>query len=720
MRQLVQNYKTGELSLEDVPVPLVRPGCVLVKTRSSAISVGSEKAVAEFASKNLARKAMARPDLVRQVVNRAKKEGIISTFQHAMHRLDMPLPMGYSSCGEIIEVGAGSSEFNVGDIVALNGTGYAPHAEYTVTPYNLAVKVPEEVSPEAAAFGAIGGIAMEGVRNAESSPGSIVAVFGLGVVGLFTVQILLAYGYQTIGIDPDDGKLAVARKLGLSWDFKPDGNLINSVQEITHGQGVDASIICAAAKDSRPIEQSASICRYRGKIVMVGVTEMTLNRRPFYDKELSFVVSKSTGPGKSDPVYELDGVDYPVGLVRWSEKRNIKEFLRLIALQRIDVAGMITHRLPLENAVDFYQRALKGEAGNIVGAVINYPEVVQKERKIWLRQEKVSPEVSGHNVGLIGSGLFAKNVLYPMLKDNLSVHLRALAAASGLTSNDSGKKFKVDYITTDYHELLNDPNVDIVFITTRHSDHAPMIVAALKAGKSVFVEKPLATTPEELSTIEEAYHKYPGEVMTGFCRRYSPAANEMIRLLKQVTAAPAMIHYRVNAGPIPPEHWVQREEGRRIVGEVCHFIDFVCALTGSFPLAVSAACLSGEGNLSLSDNISIMMRMSDGSISNILYCSNGDKSFSREYIEVYSGGHVLINDDFRKIISYGQQGKSTKKWSRRDLGYRGEIDYFLNMVCEGRGSTFNQDIIVTKTTFAILQALGSQKWIELSDREECS
>jgi polar amino acid transport system substrate-binding protein len=379
---------------------------------------------------------------------------------------------------------------------------------------------------------------------------------------------------------------------------------------------------------------------------------------------------------------------------------------------------MITHRISIEESVDFYRKAVPGEVENLIGALITYPEESPLERKVWLQKEKgVTRKAGSSNIGLIGAGLFAKNVLYPLLKKKPSVRLRALATASGVSSNDSGRKFDVDYVTTDYHEILNDPEVDYVFITTRHSDHASMVVAALEAGKSAYVEKPLATTPEELKEIEDAYHKCPGELMTGFCRRYSPAAVEIMRILEQVQT-PKIVHCRINAGSIPPEHWVQREEGGRIVGEVCHFVDFICALTGSLPVAVSAACLSGEGDLSLSDNVSVLMRMYDGSIGNILYSSKGDKSFSREYTEVYGGGYVVTNDDFRKVMSYSERGKTTKRWLNRDLGYQGEIDHFIRLVTQGTGPTFSQDVAVTRATFAILQALRRQEWINVPSAEK--
>jgi len=697
--------------MEDVPVPMVRSGCILVKTLFSVISIGSEKSVMDFSQKSLIGKAFSRPDLMKQVINRAKKEGFLSTFRHAMDRLDAPLPLGYSSAGAVVEVGTGTSEFKVGDVVSLNGTGFASHSEYAVAPFNLSVKVPAGVLAEHAAFGTLGGIALEGIRNAELTPGSIVAVFGLGLIGLLTLQILKAYGYQVIGIDPDEEKLGIALKMGAGMALKPDGNLTEAVDNWTESNGVDAAIICAATNSNGPIKQAADICRFRGRIVMVGVTNMQLDRRQFYDKELSFVVSKSTGAGKGDPVYEFNGIDYPYGLVRWTQKRNIKEVLRLMSEGLLDVDRLITHRITIDKALDFYKTMYDGKGGKIIGAIITYPsESIVLERKLFLNETPKKKMNGAVNVGLIGAGMFGKNVLYPLVKKNKLLNMRSLATASGLTANDVGVKFNVDYVTTDYQQILEDSEIDAVFIATRHSTHASMIINSLKAGKSVFVEKPLADSLESLRAVEEAFNENPGEVMTGFCRRYSPAGIEMMRALKNIMG-PKVIHYRVNAGYIPPEHWVQREPGGRIVGEVCHFIDFICALTGSVPAELSAVSLSGAGKLSMADNLLIVMRMEDGSIGNILYAANGNKSFSREYVEVYGGGAVLINDDFRTVTFYGEKGKRVKKWSTRDLGYEAEIDYFTRVLSGKAASTFRTDVIVTMATFAVIRAIETNRWV---------
>jgi predicted dehydrogenase/threonine dehydrogenase-like Zn-dependent dehydrogenase len=721
VKQIVQNYRSGALSVEEVPVPGIRSGSILVKTLSSVISLGSEKAAIDFSKKNLVGKAMSRPDLVKQVINRAKKEGIVSTVKHALERLDVPLPLGYSSAGVVLEVGSGSSEFKVGDMVALNATGYASHSEYTVVPFKLAAKVPAGVKPEYAAFTTLGAIALQGVRNAEASPGSIIAVFGLGLLGLITIQILKAYGYQVIGVEPDGKKLRIASELGVGLVVKPDGGMAVAVENWTEGYGADCAIITAAARDNTIIGQATSILRPKGRIVMVGVTGMELDRRQFYDKELSFVVSKSTGPGKADPVYELDGVDYPHGLVRWTQKRNMAEIIRLMVGGLLNLEKLITHRIPIGEALQFYQRAHRGEISGAIGAVITYPEVGTNQidpgaRKMVLAEPRVKAAGGTKEVkefGLIGAGLFGKNVLYPLVKANPRINLKALATASGLSAADVGKKLGVEYVTTDFQQILGDPNIEAVMILTRHAQHGPMIIEALQAGKAVYVEKPLAATPESLLAVKKAQQESQGLVMTGFCRRYSPAGVEMQRLLQEAKG-PKVIGYRVNAGYIPPMHWVQREPGGRIVGEVCHFVDFICALTGSLPYEVSAACLTGEGNLSMSDNLTVTLRMDCGSIGNILYCANGNKSFSREYIEVFSGGTVLINEDFRRVTFYNENKTYKKKWLTRDMGYKNEIEYFVKMLDGSSASTFERDVVVTKATFAILRALETSEWVRVT------
>lgn len=712
MKQLIQNYRTGDLSLREVPAPMTKENHILVRTLASAVSLGTEKSIVDFSKKNLLRKALARPDLVKQVRNRAKKDGLFSTYRQAMSRLDDVLPMGYSSSGEVLEIGGESSRFNIGDIVALNGTGYASHSEFSVAPYNLASKVPENVHYEHAAFGAIGGIALEGIRNTEATVGSSIAVFGMGLVGLLTAQILKSYGFTIIGVDPEQAKIDLAYELGVEVALKPDDDLPGLVNSCTDGSGVDASIICALADSAQPIEQSATICRQRGRIVMVGVTDMTLDRRVFYEKELTFVVSKSTGAGKGDPGYELDGVDYPAGLVRWTQERNVSEFLRLISNDLIQIEPLISNRVSIEESAAFYREFLDSPPKDMVGTIIQYADEPSSERTIHIKKKTVKECSGSLSIGLIGAGQFGKNVLYPVLEKEKRVTLKALATSSGISANEAGQKLGVDYVSTDYQQILDDSAIDAVFVTTRHASHADIVVEALNKGKSVFVEKPLAAEEEDLQAITEAYNSSEAEVMTGFCRRYSPAMAEM-RLHLKDWGGPKIIHYRINAGHIPPEHWVQREPGGRIVGEVCHFIDLISALADSQPVEISSARVSGDGDLSQADNIAIAMKMADGSLGNIIYSSMGNKSFAREYIEVHGSESVLINNDFREVIRYGESGKDRKKWTRRDLGYSSEISRFVDLLSGNVESTFASDVASTSATFAALRAAKNKQWVPI-------
>lgn len=712
MKQLIQNYRTGDLSLHEVPAPMIRENHLLVRTLASVISLGTERSIVEFSKKNLLNKAISRPDLVKQVKNRAKKDGLLSTYRQALNRLDVLLPMGYSSSGVILETGGESSRFKVGDIVSLNGTGYASHSEFSITPYNLASKVPQNVNYEHAAFGAIGGIALEGIRNTEASVGSTIAIFGLGLVGLLTAQILKSYGFKVIGVDPEEHKLDLASKFGADIALKPDDDLPGLVNSWTCGNGVDASIICASAKNAQPIEQSAAICMQRGRIVMVGVTEMTLDRKVFYEKELTFVVSKSTGAGKGEASYELDGVDYPIGLVRWTQERNISEFLRLVSNNLINIEPLITHRIPIQDSVIFYKELLESTPKNLVGTIIQYPGQPSSDRTIHIKKKTRGEKPGLLNIGLIGAGLFGKNVLYPILKKEKKFRLKALSTSTGLTANDAGQRLEVDYITTDYHKILDDSTIDAVFVATRHASHAQIVVEALKKGKNVFVEKPLSATEEGLQAIIKAYTNNEAEVMTGFCRRYSPAVTEMKRIINKWGGS-KLIHYRINAGSISPEHWTQREPGGRIVGEVCHFIDLICALVDSHPIEISSALMTGEGNLSLSDSIATTIKMADGSLGNIVYSAIGNKSFSREYIEVYGAGSVVVNSDFRELVCYSEKGKERKKWAKRDLGYSGEISHFIEMLSGRQSSTFASDVASTSATFASLKAAGNNQWVSI-------
>lgn len=715
MKQIIQNYKTGELSIIEAPIPKVRPGGVLIKTLHSVISIGSERMVINFSKKSLLGKALSRPDLVRQVINRAKKEGWKSTFHHAMNRLDTPLPLGYSSSGVVVEVGDGLSEFQVGDLVACNGTGYASHAEYSFVPFNLAAKVPEGVNSEEAAFTTLGAIALQGIRNTKRSPGSVIAVFGLGLIGLLTVQILKSYRFIVIGVDIDEEKLKLAENYGTNLTLHPSDSLVQSVMDYTDGLGVDAVIIAAATKSNLPIKQAAEISRYRGRVVMVGVTHMEIPRKPYYERELELIVSRSTGPGKHDPVYEIDGIDYPPGLVRWTQKRNMQEVLRLMAEKCLQVNSLITHRISIDDAVRFYEDAYRGKAGKVIGAVIEYPESKSSiKRRIEICKKKTQSErKEKFSVGLIGAGLFGKNVLYPKLKKYRGFEICGIATLTGVSAIDAGKKFEAEYVTTDYHELLKDKNIDAVFITTRHSSHARIVMASLEAGKSIFVEKPLATNRGDLEEIRQIYESKNVHLMVGFCRRYSPAALDMELFLSK-KLAPKIIIYRVNAGHIPGDHWVQREEGGRIVGEVCHFIDFICFLTKSPPKSVYATSIAGQGNYAFNDNLIITLNMEDGSIGNIIYCANGDKAFSREYVEVYCAGSVCINNDFKEVITYNDGKRKKTKYGKRDLGYANEIDFFFKLLKGKVNTTFEQDYLSTLTTFYILDSLKKGQKLNIS------
>lgn len=721
MKQLVQNYRTGKLELQEVPVPMCKPGGVLVRNMNSVVSVGTERSVIEFARKGLIGKAKRRPDLLKQAMDKAKKEGLIKTFKEAMSRLDVPTALGYSSSGRVIEVASGVDEFAVGDRVACAGAGYASHAEVIFVPKNLCVKIPESVGFEEAAFVMLGSVAVHGVRTASLTFGEEVAVIGLGLLGLLTVQILKAAGCRVLGADIDSEKVKLAKELGA--DNSVISNQLSVIgNQFSKGQGMDAVIITAATRTNKPIELAAEISRFRGRVVMVGVSRIDIPRQAFWEKELDFRVSKAGGPGILDPLYELKGIDYPVGYVRWTQRRNMEEFLDLVAQGKVKLDKIITHKFRIEEAVKAYDMIVKNTEP-FIGVLLEYPRDGTKEEKEERRGAKVileQPKPSSHkplteiNVGLIGAGLHAKTALLPALKKILLVNLRGVATATGVSGRHITDKFGFEYCTSNYEELLNDSDIDCVMIATRHNLHARLVVEALKQKKAVFVEKPLAINEEELLEIIKTYnhliadHQSP-RLMVGYNRRFSPFAVKAKDFFA-TRGQPMVIDYRVNAGFIPKDHWVHDplEGGGRIIGEVCHFVDLIGYLTNSSPIRVYARRISGTSEaVSNSDNIIVNLDMADGSIASITYAGCGDKSFSKERVEVFAQNSVCVIDDFRKAMFIRNGRAKSFKKINQDLGYLGELKAFFQAVGEGGEIPvlFEEYILSSLVTFKIVESL---------------
>lgn len=716
MKQILQSYKTGEISLFEVPAPSTKPGGVLVRNMASLISMGTERLMINTGKKSLLGKCLARPDLVRQALHKAKKEGFLNVYKEAMNRLDEPVPLGYSSAGVIVEVAAGTRRFKVGDRVACAGAGFASHAEVVWVPENLCVKIPEGVGFEEASFVMLGGIALQGIRSAEITFGENVAVIGLGLLGLLTVQILNAYSSNVIGIDIDEKKVTLSKELGAERALvNGKDDVLEVIGNLTQGQGVDTVIITASSKDNGPIELAEQITRKRGKIVLVGVSDLHLSRKIFWEKELEFTVSKAAGPGSTEPVYEQKGFDYPVSYVRWTEKRNLEHFLELLAKKRVRVDKLITHRFPIEEALFAYHKILNGKEPSI-GILLHYNGRLDKESegglaaKVILKSSRAANPQS-KQVGLIGGGFFAKNILLPALKKVPRVILRGIATTQGVSSQHSARKFGFEYCTSNYHDILENEAIDSVIIATRHHLHARMVIEVLKAGKHLFVEKPLCLNEDELREIV-ATHRSLGQsapkLMVGFNRRFSLLANEVKSFLR-ARSTPLVIHYRVNAGYLPRDHWTQDPEvgGGRVVGEICHFIDFLQFMTDSFPVSVFAEGISGEtGRYSRDDNLALTIKFRDGSLGTILYTTHGPKTFSRERVEIFSEDSAFTIEDFR-VATAAQRGKlkRIKKWSQ-DLGYVQELNYFL------KADSFNSSGLFQSYFYTTLSTLKGKESLQ--------
>ncbi|MBI4454647.1 MAG: bi-domain-containing oxidoreductase [Acidobacteria bacterium] len=725
MRQVILSYKTGTLTVADVPPPLVRPGAILVKNVKSAVSSGTEKLVMDLARKSLIGKVLARPDQVRRVIDKVRTDGILEAYQQVANRLDSPVPLGYSCAGEIIAVGDVVSGFRVGDRVACAGQGYASHGEIVCIPKNLCVPIPATVDYESAAFVMLGAIALHGVRMAKPQLGERVVVLGLGLLGQITAQILKAAGCHVLGVDIEADKVSLARRLGAeAGSVMVKDDVIAAVAEFTGGVGADAVLILAGTTSNQPIEVAGEISRERGRIVAVGAVRLDIPRNLFFEKELGVIVSRASGPGTFDSQYEERGLDYPVSYVRWSQQRNMEEFLELISRGQVDLGPLITHRFPIEHASEAYDLLLGRKKEPYIGVLLSYdPKEEQRlpaTGLLSINQAPVPKKASRPSarkarqptkVGLIGAGLFAKTTLLPALKGISNIKLSAVASATGSSARHVGDKFGFEYCTADYRELLRCSDIDCVFICTRHHLHAPMAVEALRAGKHVFVEKPLALTLAQVYDVIDAVKDQGSRrlLMVGFNRRFSPFSVQAKQWLTPRTE-PLIINCRVNAGFVPKDSWVHDpvEGGGRIIGEVCHFVDLIQYLTDSVPTRVYAEAISGASVFSAQDNVVITLKLADGSVATITYTAAGDRAFPRERIEIFGGGAACAIDNFRSI-SFRKKGsrKNKRNLLRLDRGHGAECEAFFAAI---RGENplpvdFNEYVYTTLATFATEESL---------------
>lgn len=760
MKQVIQSYRTGELELAEVPSPTPGPGSLVVQTVCSVVSVGTEKYMLDLARKSLLGKAVARPDLVRQVVNKVRTEGIGEAYRQTMGRLDSPVPLGYSSAGVVMEVGSGVEGFSRGDRVACAGSGYASHAEIVRIPRNMIEKIPAGVDDEEAAFVTLGGIAMHGVRMAEVTFGERIVILGLGLLGQLAVQILKGAGCRVFGADLDPAKVQLARELGADAGAEvTGGDLVRLVRDFTAGVGADAVIIFAATTTNDPIEQAADLARERGRIVVPGLVGLDLPRKVSYEKELSYRVSRAWGPGLYDPNYEERGLDYPAAFVRWTARRNLGQFLEMIAARQVKVAPLISHRFPFERAVEVYGRLLEGKE-RFMGVLLTYsqepdasvrvpldgsalsqePEVgtsnrrVSKEAETSQERTRSGPVVgdldprahkplSTVRVGLVGAGLFARGTLLPALEGVVGHRLQGIATTSGVSGRHVGRKYRFAFCTTRAEDVMGSPDIDLVMILTRHGSHARLVSEALRAGKHVFVEKPLALDEEQLDLIIEAYRCSNGQLMVGFNRRFAPTTKVVLEIMGRLEG-PFVVTIRANAGFIPPESWVHdpSEGGGPLVGEVCHFVDLAQALTGSLPIRIHAQTTRPRSSSSIpASNTVITMQMSNGSVAGITYTTSGDKGFPRERVEVFGGGAVCAIENFRNVVSsvQGRLRRVGRFWSSVDRGYAEEMRVLIDSLRRGAPFPvrFEDYVATTRATFAVQESLRTGQPVDVAGLE---
>ncbi|MBL9122195.1 MAG: bi-domain-containing oxidoreductase [Planctomycetaceae bacterium] len=707
MKQVIQHLKSGVLEVADVPCPAVSAGRLLVRTRATLISAGTERSLVEFGKANLLSKVRQNPERVKQVLEKIKSDGLLPTLEAVFAKLDEPLPLGYCNAGEVLAVGAGVERFQVGDRVASNGA----HAQVVNVPVNLCAKIPDNVDDDQAAFTVLSAIGLQGIRLLAPTLGERVAVFGLGLIGLVSVQMLVANGARVLGIDVDPGRLELARQFGAETvDIRSGADPVAVALAFSGGVGMDGVLITASAKEDQIVSQSARMSRKRGRIVLIGVVNLALNRAEFYEKELSFQVSCSYGPGRYDADYEERGRDYPLPFVRWTEQRNMEAVLGLLADRKLDVNPLITSRLPLNEAAQAYD--LLSNDRQQLGLILQYPEVPSLERVVVRTPVPVAPSTptSKVGVGVIGAGIFTKGTLLPALRQS-GATLVSIASASGVTAADAARKYSFQKSTTDYRTLLSDPAINTIFITTRHNLHVPMVVAALEAGKHVFVEKPLAIDQAGLDQVRAAFERTTGlQLMVGFNRRYSPHAVK-IRQLLTGRAQPVCMNMLVNAGTIPPEHWVHDPivGGGRIIGEGCHWIDLLSSLVGAPVTEVQGMSIGdAPGVATPDDKTSLALRFADGSLGNLHYFANGARAYPKEQLQIFSQGRVLELDNFRKLTAYGWSNFTKLNLFRQDKGHVAEITGFVQRIAAG-GAPFLEPAEIWNVTAASLAAVEAAK-----------
>lgn len=679
MKQLFLMVNDGSVKLIDTPIPTVKDNYVIVETLYSAVSAGTERGLTSFGGKNLIQKALERPDQIKKVLEKMTTDGIVTTIESAFTRLNEPMPMGYSAVGKVIDCGRGVTEVQKGDIVAMAGQAY--HSEVNRVNKNLVVRVPSEMTDlRQGALCALGGIALQGIHQAQVTPGETIAVVGLGLLGHITARILNAYGCEVIGYDIKDKTLPRTRL--KAFIASNDENAAEITKSLTKGRGVDKVIITAATNSNAPMDLAAAIARDRATICMIGVTKMDIDRRPYYEKELTFTIARSYGPGRYDTNYEEKGFDYPIGYVRFTEGRNLEEFIRLIAEQRADFSDLITHEIVFEEAHVAYEMITTNKNNEkYIGILLKYSPNENKWQDV-IYQSKKSIDKNQIAVGLIGAGNFSRNTLLPIMKGTGLYQFRALATTGGVGTAQAKGVFSFEYVTNDYTKLLDDDDIDLIIISTQHNSHAKFIIKALEASKSVYCEKPLCLTIDELNSIEAAYKTSKRELFCGMNRRHAPLVQQIKKSLS-TEKIPAIYDYIGNAGYIPEDHWTQDEKvgGGRIIGEACHFIDVIQYLDGSQLLSANVSFAHNEA-FPKNDNCIITLRFQSGAIGNVIYTSMGSKKYPKEQLRIFSNGVVCEMDNYIRINQYGSVKKTTVKL-RQDKGIKNEYE-FIYQVLKGK------------------------------------
>lgn len=772
MKQLLQNIRMGESVVTEVPVPAVGPKQVLVQVAASLVSAGTERMVVDFAEKSLIDKARARPDLVRQTVEKAQREGLLTTIDAVRNKLDQPLALGTSCAGTVIEVGAELTDFSVGDRVACAGGGFASHAQVVAIPRNLLVKLPDSVIFEDAAFTTLAAIALQGIRLADPRLGEIVAVIGLGLLGQLTVQMLKAAGCVVVGMDIQAERAELAAQMGADEIATNSNKLEQLCLDLSAGQGVDAVLITADTKSNQPVETAGQIARKKGVVVAVGAVGMNIPRRIFYDKELALHVSSSYGPGRYDWSYEEEGNDYPHAYVRWTENRNMQAFVQMLASRQVDPQPLITHRFPIDEAAEAHELITGKRAEPFLGVLLTFPDKPDLSRTLVLNRKIASSSMlneatsasSGQlteiRLGVIGAGNFANATLLPSLKGIKKLVKVGIASSGGVSARTAADRFGFGYCTSETEQILQDNNINTVAILTRHNLHARQVLAALEAGKNVIVEKPLCLTEIELQSIIDFYrtevmsvgeegstlvngsqprangspngtsevpqakhnqlHERPMPyLMVGFNRRFAPFITELKEHLRKIDE-PLMLHYRTNAGFIPTDHWLQnpRIGGGRLLGEGCHFIDLLLYLADSPVKSVGTRSLP-EGGRYTHDNFVVTLEFANGSIGVLTYVANGDKGFPKEFCEVFGGGLSARIDDYRTLqIRHGKTKISRHARLRQDKGHMGEWQALTNYLLgdEQEPISFGEIVHTMEVSLAAKEAMAVEgNKIELTE-----